>query len=1009
MSFVGRLLFSRTRNWKSGVPFLELAEWNSRLKVRLGKPIEMKLSFLCLALAVPVVSARAAAPVDYVRDVKPVFAEHCYGCHGASQQKSGLRMDTVTFALKGGENGPALKPGRSVDSLLVQAVKGTHSDISRMPYKKPPLTDAQIALIEHWINEGAKAPANEQPQKDSHWAFVAPARLPSPVVKQTAWPRNPIDHFILARLEEEGIQPSPEADRVTLIRRLSLDLTGLPPAITDVDAFVNDRRPDAYEDLVERLLASPHYGERWGRHWLDVARYADSNGYSIDAPRSIWKYRDWVIGALNSDLPFDRFVIEQLAGDLHPSATLEQKIATGFNRNTQINQEGGIDPEQFRVESVIDRVNTTATAFLGLTVGCAQCHDHKFDPISQREYYQFYAFFNNTLEDGHGKSAPEGMLEIPGETEAMENLQKELEEAEADLGRYLDTKGSDVVKWEQSLTAEEAGKLKADVQNVLKIPFAERTAQQKRVVYGVFRGDDSEFKQRNAKLARLEKRQPKPVTTLVMVEREEPRESFVFIKGDFTRKGPVVTPGVPAVLNPLVAVASESEAAPAAARSELPNNASTLQPRHEPNPLTPSLSRGGGEGARLVRRSLGEGGRAGEGVVQGFKARTSGSADPLPGAADEVSAKDGNSLGRGEGEPTSNSLLKEKAPKSDPHSPQPNRLDLARWIVDPQNPLAARVMVNRIWQQYFGRGIVETENDFGTQGSLPSHPELLDWLACEFMAPSVPVESLNRSSVPSPADSTIQRFNDSTAQAWSLKHIHRLIVNSATYRQSSRVRPDLAVIDPNNKLLARQSRLRLDAEVVRDVCLSASGLLNDKMGGPSVFPPQPDGVMKLGQVKRDWKASAGADRFRRGLYTHFWRATPHPALAVFDAADGFSTCTRRIRSNTPLQALTLLNDEAFVEFAQALATRVLKEGPTTDASRMDFAFRVCLSRPPVPDEKQRLLDLLDKDLLALRKSSAEAVAILGRKGDSKADVKRLAAWTTVARVLLNLDETITRE
>jgi hypothetical protein len=782
------------------------------------------------------------------------------------------------------------------------------------------------------------------PEKNSHWAFLPPTRMPPPAVKQTAWSHNPIDRFILARLEQENIKPSPEADRVTLVRRLSLDLIGLPPTIDEVDTFVQDRRPDAYERLVDRLLASPHYGERWGRHWLDVARYADSNGYSIDAPRSIWKYRDWVIEALNCDLGFDQFVIEQLAGDLLPGATLEQKIATGFHRNTQINQEGGIDPEQFRVESVIDRVNTTATAFLGLTLGCAQCHDHKFDPFTQREYYQFFAFFNNTVEDGHGKGAPEGVLEIPGETEALENLPKDLEEAEADLDRYLDIKGSEVVGWEQFLTDDDHTKLKPEVQKILKLPFAQRTAKQKRAVYAAFRPDDPEFKQRNAKVIKLEKRQPKPVSTLVMMERNEPRESFVFIKGDFTRKGEVVTSGVPAILNPLIA--------------DLP-------------------------GSTPVRRSsTAEGGR-------GSRADFGGSPKSPPAGDSEA----------GPGGPPN--LARE--PRA-----LPNRLDLAHWLVDPQNPLAARVIVNRIWQQYFGRGIVETENDFGTQGSPPTHPELLDWLATELVDHGRQRQQ-QQSSSPSKIRPNPITSAATVPGAWSLKHIHRLIVTSATYRQSSRNRPELAAIDPNNKLLARQLRLRLDAEIVRDACLSASGLLNEKRGGPSVFPPQPNGVMTLGQVKRDWKPSAGPDRFRRGIYTFFWRATPHPALMVFDSADGFSTCTRRVRSNTPLQALTLLNDDAFYEFAQHLAARVLKERLTTDAARMDLAFRLCLSRTPDPAEKQRLLHLLDQELEALEKSPEEAAAVLDRKPDLHADVKQLAAWTAVSRVLLNLDETITRE
>jgi mono/diheme cytochrome c family protein len=858
-----------------------------------------------LALA----GAAAAAPVDYLGEVKPLFSEHCYRCHGASQQKHGLRLDTAASALKGGENGPAVKPGRSAESLIVQVVKGAHDALARMPYKKPPLSDAQIRLLARWIDEGAKAPANEKPEKTLHWSFVAPSRPPLPQIRNRKSEFiNPIDAFILARLAKDNLKPSPEADRVTLIRRLSLDLTGLPPGTAEVDAFVKDRSPEAYEKGVDRLLSSPHYGERWGRHWLDVARYADSNGYSIDAPRSIWKYREWVIKALNRDLPFDQFAIWQIAGDLietnflgSQTSALEPLIATGFNRNTQINQEGGIDPEQFRVESVMDRVNTTATAFLGVTLACAQCHDHKFDPFTQKEYYQFYAFFNSTLEDGHGKGAPEGMLEIPGENEAAESLQKELEEAEGDLDRFLNTKGSELVKWEETLTEDEKSRLKPEARKALGVAFAERTMKQKRAVYAAFKPDDAEFKQRNTKLAKLEKNQPKPVTTLVMRELDKPRETHVFTKGDFTRPAAIVEPGVPGILHPF----------------------------------------SGGTNA--------------------------------------------------------------------------NRLDLARWLVDTNNPLTARVIVNRIWQQYFGRGLVETENDFGTQGTPPSHPELLDWLACELMNPAIRHPSLEREPKTEGSSSSLRNSGLSSGsdsglrtadlRPWSLKHLHRLIVTSAAYRQSSKARPDLALIDPNNRLLARQNRLRLDAEIVRDVCLTASGLMNDRIGGPSVFPPQPDGVMNLGQSKREWKPSTGADRYRRGMYTFFWRATPHPSLMVFDSSDGFSTCTRRLRSNTPLQALTLLNDEAFHEFAQALAARVLKEGPQTDSARVELAFRLCLSRPPAADERKRLLDLLNHDLAALDVSPPEG----GGNSNLQTDRKQLAAWTTVSRVLLNLDETITRE
>ncbi|HEX7862348.1 MAG TPA: PSD1 and planctomycete cytochrome C domain-containing protein [Verrucomicrobiae bacterium] len=805
----------------------------------------MRHLLLSLALICAATTARA---VDYIGEVKPIFAEHCYRCHGASQQKGDLRMDTAAHMINGGENGAAFSPGKGADSLLIQALKGTHNSIAQMPYKKPPLKDEQIALIQKWIDEGGKAPADEEPHSAVHWSFIPPKRATPPAVKDPSKARNAIDQFIFARLDKDNVAPSPEADRITLLRRLSLDLIGLPPTPEEVDKFLADKSTDAYERQVERLLKSPHYGERWGRWWLDAARYGDSNGYSIDAPRQIWKYRDWVVSAINKDQPFDQFTIDQLAGDLLPNPTIEQKIATGFNRNTQINQEGGIDPEQFRVESVMDRVNTFGTAFLGLTVACAQCHDHKFDPIKQREYYQFYAFFNNTEEDGHGKGTPGAVLEIPGEFESMDGIQKELAEAKTEFDNFLNTKGSQILKWVESLTDDELGKLSEKVSAAINRPWSELTVDDKRAVYAAFKPDDKEFKSRQAKVTKLEKAEPKPITTLVMKELKEPRPSHLFINGDFTRRAEPVQPGTPAVLHKF--------------------------PASETNQL--------------------------------------------------------------------------------------NRLDLARWVVDPSNPLLARVIVNRVWQQYFGKGIVETENDFGTQGIPPTHPELLDWLANEFMQPTV-----------------------ASAPAWSLKHIHRLLVTSATYRQSSRVRPDLQNIDANNRFLARQNRIRLDAEIVRDVALQTSGLLAPELGGPPVYPPQPDGVMNLGQVKRAWKPSAGENRYRRALYTHLWRATPHPALAVFDAPDGFSACTRRIRSNTPLQALTLLNDEQFYEFAQALAKKIGASSAQSDSEKISYAFRVCLGREPSEPERSRLLKLAAEN-------SAEK-------------------WLMVARVLLNLDETITRE
>jgi hypothetical protein len=746
------------------------------------------IAIVAAVLCAPFLSLGATPKVvDFNRDVRPILSDNCVQCHGPDKQKrkAGLRLDvadeTQTKPLEDGRI--PIVPKDPEKSELIARVSTTDEDDVMPPRKTgKKLTPAQIEMLRAWIVAGAPFA--------QHWSFVKPVRPAVPAVKQTSWVRNPIDNFILARLEKENIKPSPEADRATLLRRAWLDVVGLPPSPEDVKRFVS-APAENWPEVIEALLDSPHYGERWGRHWLDLARYADSNGYSIDAPRSIWKYRDWVINAYNTDMPFDEFTIEQIAGDLLPNATAEQKIATGFHRNTQINEEGGIDKEQFRIESILDRVNTTGSAFLGLTIGCAQCHDHKFDPITQRDYYGMFAFLNNAEE-------PE--MPIGRGAEQAENFQEI-----------------------RSKIAETEAKIENIKQDASKT---------------------NELKEANATLAKLRRSLPKVPTTMVMAERKEPRESFIFIKGDFTRHGERVGPSVVAALQPLKAT-----------------------------------------------------------------------------------------------------------------TPNTNRLDLARWLVDRENPLTARVVVNRIWQKYFGRGIVETENDFGSQGALPTHPELLDWLAVEFMD-----------------------------HGWSQKHIHRLILNSAAYRQSSKVREDLLNVDANNYLLARQTRLRLDAEIVRDVALKSSGLLTEKIGGPSVFPPQPDGVMNLGQSKREWKVSQGADRYRRGLYTYFWRATPHPELTVFDAPDAFSACTRRPRSNTPLQSLTLLNDGGFYEFAEAFGKRLMNEEPS-DPRRIHRGFELCLSREPLPAEQERLLKVIEQ----LRPEGEEQT------------------WTTVARVLLNLDETITRE
>ncbi len=780
----------------------------------------MKLPFLISALiwflVGPLVAELRAAPVDYVREIKPLLQATCVKCHGASTQKSDLKLDTAAAALKGGVSGPSIIPGKSAESSLIQSIEGKHEYVPKMPYKRPPLDAAQITLLKKWIDEGAKAPADEKPSDDRHWAFVAPIKRPLPETGT----QQPIDAFIRARLAKENLTPSPTAEKRTLIRRVYLDLIGLPPTPQQVEAFVSDNDPKAWENVIDEVLQSPHYGERWGRWWLDQARYADSNGYSIDAPRQIWKYRDWVIEALNRDLPFDQFSIEQLAGDLLPAATEPQKIATGFHRNTQINQEGGIDPEQFRIESVIDRVGTTGTVWLGLTIACAQCHDHKFDPISHKEYYQFFAFFNN-------QSEPTLKVIDKGVNPAI--IDAELKQLEAKLTQYMAGQQDEFAAWEKDLGEMSKKLLSQDALKYLAVAPEERNFTHKRTLFAAGPGAaDQAFRALNERYAELSTLLSGGVTSMVLQEMPQPRKTTIFLKGDFTRPDAVVQEGVPAILPALTSAA------------------------------------------------------------------------------------------------------------------RPNRLDLAKWIVSTDNPLTARVLVNRIWQQYFGRGLVETENDFGTMGSAPSHPELLDWLAV-----------------------------DLRENGWSLKKLHRLIMTSDTYRQSSSAlagNRGLAV-DPKNYLLWRQTRLRLDAEIVRDVSLAASGLLSPKLGGPPVFPPIPEGVLGLGQVKRAWAQSKGEDRYRRGLYTFVFRATPPPSLSVFDAPEGFSTCTRRIRSNTPLQALTLLNDASYFEFAQALEKIIVRNG-------LAAAFQRCVSRSPTTEETELL-----------------------KKLDS----------LTQARVLLNLDETITRE
>jgi len=703
--------------------------------------------------------------IDYRRDIEPILSVNCLRCHGPDEHEGGLRLDVKDRFLQGGDNGPVIEPGKGADSELVRRVSTDDTD-ERMPPEGKPLSGKQIALLRAWIDDGVPGLPENAPQAHAskHWAFQPVVRPRLPDDDNRDWARNAIDHFVLAKLDEQNVRPSAEAARETLIRRLSLDLLGVLPEWQRVERFANDERPEAYAQLVDELLASPHFGERWGRHWLDLARYADSTGYESDKPREIWPYRDWVISALNDNMPFDRFVIEQIGGDLLPNATKERVIATGFHCNAML------DPG-VRWESIVDRVNTTGSVFLGLTLGCAQCHSHKTDPVTQREFFQLYAFFNDATVD---------TMELVLTSQSNPSIQT--------------------------------------------------------------------------------------ANTLVM--KHTPQKTHIFVRGDPAQPGQEVTAGVPAFLHDLNVEGKEN----------------------------------------------------------------------------------------------------------------PDRVDLARWLVAPDNPLTPRVTVNRIWQRYLGLGLVETESDFGKQTPAPMHKDLLDFLASDF-----------RSS------------------GWNLKRLHRLIVTSATYRQSSDVRQDLLETDPRNALLARQQRLRLETEVIRDVSLDAGGLIATKIGGPSVFPHQPDGVLDNRATPATWTMSDGQDRYRRGMYTWVWRLTQHPHLPLFDAPDGITACSRRDRSNVPIQALTLLNDPTFVTCAQALAARILIEPVANDVDRIRRLFRICLSRDPAPEEVEIVSSTLLEQRMSLGIDSVAAQQIVGTARRKDVPLGEQAAWNVVCRTVLNLDEFITRE
>jgi hypothetical protein len=808
----------------------------------------------------------ADAPVDYLRDVRPLLANSCYACHGPDegQRKGKLRLDLRDEAVK-----QAIVPGKSAESLLLDRIASKNPDEVMPPphSKKPAVTSQQAQLLKRWIDEGAKF--------DQHWAYVKPARPAIPEVQNKAWVRNPIDAFVAIGHMKNGFTPAPEADRVTLIRRLSFDLTGLPPTSADVEAFVNDKSPDAYERLVDRLLASKHFGERMAVVWLDVVRYSDTAGYHSDNHRDVWMFRDYVINSFNANKTFERFTVEQIAGDLLPDATSETRVASGYNRMLQTTEEGGAQAKEYTAKYAADRVRNTASAWLGATLGCAECHNHKYDPFTQRDFYRFAAFFADVREKAVGRQDQTPITKPEQEAE-LKKLDGEIARLQGELAKTTPELDAAQVKWEHSLAKGTKG-LPKPVTDALTVEPAKRNAAQKQTIATHFRTQVAkETESQRKELADVQARKDqllKTVPTTLVSMTEAPRMVRILPRGNWLDdSGEPVTPDVPAFLG-------------------------TVAP-----------------------------------------------ADPRARAS---------------------------------------RLELAKWLASPENPLTARVYVNRLWKIAFGQGLVRNLDDLGTQGTLPTHPELLDWLSTEFVA-----------------------------KGWDTKALLRVIVTSSAYRQSSQAPREVRERDPANAWLSRQNRFRLDAEFVRDNALAVSGLLSNKLGGPSVKPYQPAGFWAyLNFPTREWQNDLGENQYRRGLYTYWCRSFLHPSLFAFDAPTREECTNERTRSSTPLQALVLLNDPTYVEASRALAERVLKEGTGSPRERIDWAFRQALSRGATEAEKDVLEPLFQKHAKEYHadKAAAEKVLAVGFKPAPKdLDAADLAAWTSVARVILNLHESITR-
>ena len=1011
--------------------------------------------------------ALAPAEVSFERDIRPILNDNCLQCHGPDEEsrKGNLRLDVRTEATAPRDGHPAIKPGAPDESTVITRVT-TADEGERMPPAKTgkSLKPEQVELLRQWIAEGANWP--------KHWAFVPPVRPEVPTVQDAAWVRNPIDAFVLKQLETEGLRPSPEATPNALLRRLSLDTTGLPPSPQEVDAFSGEVSDAAYAQTVERMLASPHFGERWARHWLDAAQFADSDGFEKDKPRQVWAWRDWVIRALNENMPYNRFITEQLAGDLLPNATQDQRVATGFLRNSMINEEGGIDPEQFRMEAMFNRMDVIGRAMLGLTVQCAQCHSHKYDPLTHAEYYQLMAYVNNTAEACMTVFTPEEASKRDEVLARVSSARERAKQARPDWKEQMSAwaaaeKAQPQPDWkvltlafddtssggqkclpvgDGSYLAQGYAPTHFAPKMTAPSPLANLTGVRLellmnpnlprggpgRSIFGTFALTEFEFRlaPEGEPFENFDKWERIPVAS-ALSDMNPPTRQIRDNMQDMEKDRKASTGGIQFAIDGDGNTAWSNDLDPG--RSN--RSCSALFKFARPVAIPPGFqlalrlhqNHGGWNSDDNMNNNLGcfrvsvtdaltlpdhvlppdvldaiQRGAESDAVfshwmttVAAFSAENEEAekawkeypqADTQLVYEELKITRPTHRLNRGDflqpaelvepGVPAFLNPAPQDAPK--------NRLGLAQWLTSTDAPTTARAMVNKIWQGYFGTGLVATTADLGTQGDPPSHPELLDWLAVEFMA-----------------------------SGWDVKALHRLILNSATYRQSSRVTPELLEKDPANRLLARGARFRVEGEVVRDIALAASGLLNPQVGGPSVYPPAPEFlfVPPASYGPKPWPVLTDNQRFRRGLYTFRYRSVPHPVLQAFDTPPGDAPCTRRARSNTPLQALTTLNEGSFMECAQALATRALNEAGPGDPERISYAFKRCVGRAPEAFEAETLARFLEKQRVRIASGGIVPATLLASQAplDLSGDTDELAAWTLTARVMLNLDETITRE